>query len=136
MYRSILTEAFQQHVTPLAADVAAMGGTLADELDPSPFHHRHLHLHPPRLHLHCHVPPPPRTADIKAQLLDIDQRLKADNAIAIEVLQNTAGLTAQAVKDIAAKPAPAGLAGDAPPITTWADMLNIPPPPPPPSQPS
>eukprot|EP00899_Mesostigma_viride_P005038 jgi/Mesvir1/14535/Mv05227-RA.1 len=49
-------------------------------------------------------------------------RLK-DNAIAIEVLQNTAGLTAQAVKDIAAKPAPAGLAGDAPPITTWADML-------------
>eukprot|EP00899_Mesostigma_viride_P005433 jgi/Mesvir1/14891/Mv05496-RA.1 len=47
-----------------------------------------------------------------------------DNAIAIEVLQNTAGLTAQAVKDIAAKPAPAGLAGDAPPITTWADMLK------------
>eukprot|EP00899_Mesostigma_viride_P016808 jgi/Mesvir1/25128/Mv21586-RA.1 len=37
---------------------------------------------------------------------------------------NTAGLTAQAVKDIAAKPAPAGLAGDAPPITTWADMLK------------
>eukprot|EP00899_Mesostigma_viride_P011597 jgi/Mesvir1/20438/Mv12335-RA.1 len=36
----------------------------------------------------------------------------------------TAGLTAQAVKDIAAKPAPAGLAGDAPPITTWADMLK------------
>eukprot|EP00899_Mesostigma_viride_P015816 jgi/Mesvir1/24235/Mv10941-RA.1 len=30
----------------------------------------------------------------------------------------------QAVKDIAAKPAPAGLAGDAPPITTWADMLK------------
>eukprot|EP00899_Mesostigma_viride_P029469 jgi/Mesvir1/9707/Mv12181-RA.1 len=56
-------------------------------------------------------------------LRDIDQRLK-DNAIAIEVLQNTAGLTAQAVKDIAAKPAPAGLAGDAPPITTWADMLK------------
>eukprot|EP00899_Mesostigma_viride_P007999 jgi/Mesvir1/171/Mv13528-RA.1 len=52
-----------------------------------------------------------------------DQCLK-DNAIAIEVLQNTAGLTAQAVKDIAAKPAPAGLAGDAPPITTWADMLK------------
>eukprot|EP00899_Mesostigma_viride_P022800 jgi/Mesvir1/3704/Mv14990-RA.1 len=51
------------------------------------------------------------------------KRLK-DNAIAIEVLQNTAGLTAQAVKDIAAKPAPAGLAGDAPPITTWADMLK------------
>eukprot|EP00899_Mesostigma_viride_P021304 jgi/Mesvir1/29175/Mv13862-RA.1 len=50
-------------------------------------------------------------------------RLK-DNAIAIEVLQNTAGLTAQAVKDITAKPAPAGLAGDAPPITTWADMLK------------
>eukprot|EP00899_Mesostigma_viride_P016554 jgi/Mesvir1/248/Mv13590-RA.1 len=50
-------------------------------------------------------------------------RLK-NNAIAIEVLQNTAGLTAQAVKDIAAKPAPAGLAGDAPPITTWADMLK------------
>eukprot|EP00899_Mesostigma_viride_P025578 jgi/Mesvir1/6204/Mv00886-RA.1 len=58
-----------------------------------------------------------------AQLLDIDQRLQ-NNAIAIEVLQNTAGLTAQAVKDIAAKPAPAGLAGDAPPITTWADMLK------------
>eukprot|EP00899_Mesostigma_viride_P029443 jgi/Mesvir1/9684/Mv12165-RA.1 len=57
------------------------------------------------------------------KLRDIDQRLK-DNAIAIEVLQNTAGLTAQAVKDIAAKPAPAGLAGDAPPITTWADMLK------------
>eukprot|EP00899_Mesostigma_viride_P000809 jgi/Mesvir1/10729/Mv13803-RA.1 len=57
------------------------------------------------------------------ELRDIDQRLK-DNAIAIEVLQNTAGLTAQAVKDIAAKPAPAGLAGDAPPITTWADMLK------------
>eukprot|EP00899_Mesostigma_viride_P010008 jgi/Mesvir1/19008/Mv12776-RA.1 len=56
-------------------------------------------------------------------LRDIDQRLK-DNAIAIEVLQNTAGLTAQAVKDIAAKPASAGLAGDAPPITTWADMLK------------
>eukprot|EP00899_Mesostigma_viride_P029072 jgi/Mesvir1/934/Mv17492-RA.1 len=52
-----------------------------------------------------------------------DQRLK-DNAIAIEVLQNTAGLTTQAVKDIAAKPALAGLAGDAPPITTWADMLK------------
>eukprot|EP00899_Mesostigma_viride_P014050 jgi/Mesvir1/22646/Mv14081-RA.1 len=68
-----LNEALSQHVTPLAADVAA--------------------------------------------------RLK-DNAIAIEVLQNTAGLTAQAVKDIAAKPAPAGLAGDAPPITTWADMLK------------
>eukprot|EP00899_Mesostigma_viride_P026260 jgi/Mesvir1/6819/Mv09007-RA.1 len=50
-------------------------------------------------------------------------RLK-DNAIAIEVLQNTAGVTAQAVKDIAAKPAPAGLAGDAPPITTWTDMLK------------
>eukprot|EP00899_Mesostigma_viride_P017369 jgi/Mesvir1/25633/Mv01853-RA.1 len=60
---------------------------------------------------------------IAAELRDIDQRLK-DNAIAIEVLQNTAGLTAQAVKDIAAKPAPAGLAGDAPPITTWADMLK------------
>eukprot|EP00899_Mesostigma_viride_P022110 jgi/Mesvir1/3083/Mv21141-RA.1 len=55
----------------------------------------------------------------------IDQRsVSKDNAIAIEVLQNTAGLTAQAVKDIAAKPAPAGLAGDAPPITTWADMLK------------
>eukprot|EP00899_Mesostigma_viride_P014035 jgi/Mesvir1/22632/Mv14068-RA.1 len=62
-------------------------------------------------------------APIAADLRDIDQRLK-DNAIAIEVLQNTAGLTAQAVKDIAAKPAPAGLAGDAPPITAWADMLN------------
>eukprot|EP00899_Mesostigma_viride_P016375 jgi/Mesvir1/24739/Mv22002-RA.1 len=56
-------------------------------------------------------------------LLDIDQR-RQNNAIAIEVLQNTAGLTAQAVKDIAAKPAPAGLAGDAPPITTWADMQH------------
>eukprot|EP00899_Mesostigma_viride_P012150 jgi/Mesvir1/20936/Mv08007-RA.1 len=60
---------------------------------------------------------------LEEHLRDIDQRLK-DNAIAIEVLQNTAGLTAQAVKDIAAKPAPAGLAGDAPPITTWADMLK------------
>eukprot|EP00899_Mesostigma_viride_P013142 jgi/Mesvir1/21829/Mv04214-RA.1 len=65
----------------------------------------------------------PSSDSITAQLRDIDQRLK-DNAIAIEVLQNTAGLTAQAVKDIAAKPAPAGLAGDAPPITTWADMLK------------
>eukprot|EP00899_Mesostigma_viride_P025805 jgi/Mesvir1/6409/Mv19501-RA.1 len=61
---------------------------------------------------------------LEEHLRDIDQRLK-DNAIAIEVLQNTAGLTAQAVKDIAAKPAPAGLAGDAPPITTCrADMLK------------
>eukprot|EP00899_Mesostigma_viride_P021054 jgi/Mesvir1/28950/Mv17728-RA.1 len=76
--RSLLKEALEQHVAPIAADVA---------------------------------------------LRDIDQRLK-DNAIAIEVLQNTAGLTAQAVKDIAAKPASAGLAGDAPPITTWADMLK------------
>eukprot|EP00899_Mesostigma_viride_P008837 jgi/Mesvir1/17955/Mv13001-RA.1 len=58
-------------------------------------------------------------------LRDIDQRPSLrDNAIAIEVLQNTAGITAQAVKDIAAKPASAGLAGDAPPITTWADMLK------------
>eukprot|EP00899_Mesostigma_viride_P029431 jgi/Mesvir1/9673/Mv12156-RA.1 len=65
----------------------------------------------------------PSSDAITAQLRDIDQRLK-DNAIAIEVLQNTAGLTAQVVKDIAAKPAPAGLAGDAPPITTWADMLK------------
>eukprot|EP00899_Mesostigma_viride_P012759 jgi/Mesvir1/21484/Mv03934-RA.1 len=71
--RSLLKEALEQHVAPIAADVA------------------------PRL---------------------------KDNAIAIEVLQNTAGLTAQAVKDIAAKPASAGLAGDAPPITTWADMLK------------
>eukprot|EP00899_Mesostigma_viride_P019323 jgi/Mesvir1/27392/Mv07195-RA.1 len=64
-----------------------------------------------------------RNSAIAITLREIDQRLK-DNAIAIEVLQNTAGLTAQAVKDIAAKPAPAGLAGDAPPITTWADMLK------------
>eukprot|EP00899_Mesostigma_viride_P022538 jgi/Mesvir1/3469/Mv11962-RA.1 len=35
-----------------------------------------------------------------------------------------ARLTAQAVKDIAAKPAPAGPAGDAPPTQTWADMLK------------
>eukprot|EP00899_Mesostigma_viride_P007229 jgi/Mesvir1/16507/Mv10061-RA.1 len=54
----------------------------------------------------------------------VDHWFIKDNAIAIEVLQNTASLTAQAVKDIAAKPAPAGLAGDAPPITTWADMLK------------
>eukprot|EP00899_Mesostigma_viride_P029177 jgi/Mesvir1/9444/Mv09841-RA.1 len=54
----------------------------------------------------------------------LGNRLIKDNAIAIEVLQNTAGLTAQAVKDIAAKLAPAGLAGDAPPLTTWADMLK------------
>eukprot|EP00899_Mesostigma_viride_P004347 jgi/Mesvir1/13913/Mv16035-RA.1 len=31
---------------------------------------------------------------------------------------------AQAVKDIAAKPAPASPAGDAPPTQTWADMLK------------
>eukprot|EP00899_Mesostigma_viride_P003091 jgi/Mesvir1/12783/Mv22836-RA.1 len=44
----------------------------------------------------------------------------------VHVAQRVAavGLTAQAVKEIAAKPAPAGLAGDAPPITTWADMLK------------
>eukprot|EP00899_Mesostigma_viride_P016561 jgi/Mesvir1/24906/Mv14012-RA.1 len=111
---------------PRRNHVAAIGGTLTAELPLDPLH-RHLH------HLHRHLdppssppPPPPCTSTsdaITAQLRDIDQRLK-DNAIAIEVLQNTAGLTAQAVKDIAAKPAPAGLAGDAPPITTWADMLK------------
>eukprot|EP00899_Mesostigma_viride_P000043 jgi/Mesvir1/10039/Mv20032-RA.1 len=118
--RSLLKkEALEQHVAPIAADVAVMGGTLAAEAPP-PLHHLHCHLHSRSL-----PPPPPPctpTSDaITAQLRDIDQRLK-DNAIAIEVLQNTAGLTAQAVKDIAAKPAPAGLAGDAPPITTWADI--------------
>eukprot|EP00899_Mesostigma_viride_P015958 jgi/Mesvir1/24363/Mv11036-RA.1 len=38
--------------------------------------------------------------------------------------QHVAPIAADAVKDIAAKPAPAGLAGDAPPLTTWADMLK------------
>ncbi len=61
------------------------------------------------------------TADIKAQLLDLDQRLQA-TANALESLHDTAGLTAQAVKDIAAQPAPAGPAGDAP--STWADLLK------------
>eukprot|EP00899_Mesostigma_viride_P028528 jgi/Mesvir1/8860/Mv02756-RA.1 len=116
--RSLLKEALEQHVAPIAADVAAMGSTLAAEL--------------PLLStistststlLASSTATTPTSAAITAQLRDIDQRLK-DNAIAIEVLQNTAGLTAQAVKDIAAKPAPAGLAGDAPPLTTWADMLK------------
>eukprot|EP00899_Mesostigma_viride_P012608 jgi/Mesvir1/21348/Mv20838-RA.1 len=99
-------------------DVAAMGSTLAAELpllSTIPTATATL--------LASSTATTPTSDAITAQLREIDQRLK-DNAIAIEVLQNTAGLTAQAVKDIAAKPAPAGLAGDAPPITTWADMLK------------
>eukprot|EP00899_Mesostigma_viride_P014194 jgi/Mesvir1/22776/Mv14166-RA.1 len=108
--RSLLKEALEQHVAPIAAAVAAMGSTLAAEL--------------PLLStistatstlLASSTATIPSSDFITAQLRDIDQRLK-DNAIAIEVLQNTAGLTAQAVKDIAAKPASAGLAGDAPPV--------------------
>eukprot|EP00899_Mesostigma_viride_P028969 jgi/Mesvir1/9257/Mv03123-RA.1 len=120
--RSLLQKALEQHVAPIAEDVAVMGSTLAAELPllstatstistaTSTLLASSIHRHHPHLRRH-----------ITAQLREIDQRLK-DNAIAIEVLQNTAGLTAQAVKDIAAKPAPPGLAGDAPPITTWADM--------------
>eukprot|EP00899_Mesostigma_viride_P008301 jgi/Mesvir1/17472/Mv26487-RA.1 len=113
--RSLLKEALEQHVAPIAADVAAMGSTLAAELPT---------ISTATSTLLASSTATTTTSDaITAQLRDIDQRLQ-DNAIAIEVLQNTAGLTAQAVKDIAAKPAPAGLAGDAPPITTWADMLK------------
>eukprot|EP00899_Mesostigma_viride_P019038 jgi/Mesvir1/27135/Mv20806-RA.1 len=108
--RSILTEAFQQHVTPLAADVAAMGGTLAAELP---------HISAAAASTSTAISA--STADIKAQLLDLDQRLQA-TANALESLHDTAGLTAQAVKDIAAQPASAGPAGDAP--STWADLLK------------
>eukprot|EP00899_Mesostigma_viride_P010116 jgi/Mesvir1/19105/Mv24222-RA.1 len=108
--RSLLKEALEQHVAPIAADVAAMGSTqLAAELpllSTIPTATATL--------LASSTATTPTSDAITAQLREIDQRLK-DNAIAIEVLQNTAGLTAQAVKDIAAKPAPAGLAGDAPP---------------------
>eukprot|EP00899_Mesostigma_viride_P018124 jgi/Mesvir1/26312/Mv22495-RA.1 len=52
------------------------------------------------------------------------QDSKLISSLCTEHSPHRRGLTAQAVKDIAAKPAPAGLAGDAPPITTWADMLK------------
>eukprot|EP00899_Mesostigma_viride_P009993 jgi/Mesvir1/18996/Mv25788-RA.1 len=118
--RSILMEAFQQHVTPLAADVPAMGGPLAAEL-------RHLTATSTAISA--------STAAIKAQLLDLDQRLQA-TATALESLHDTAGLTAQAVKDIAAQPAPAAWPGrrcslDPPHGRT---SLSSTPPPPPPSR--
>eukprot|EP00899_Mesostigma_viride_P026102 jgi/Mesvir1/6677/Mv08906-RA.1 len=124
--RSLLKEALEQHVAPIAADVAAMGSTLAAEL---PLLSTISTATSTLLASSTAAIPSSEvetrdSSSITAQLRDIDQRLK-DNAIAIEVLQNTAGLTArQAVKDIAAKPASAGPAGDAPPLTTWADMLK------------
>eukprot|EP00899_Mesostigma_viride_P001200 jgi/Mesvir1/11080/Mv09870-RA.1 len=122
--RSLLKEALEQHVAPIAADVAAIGGTLTAELPLLSTATSTISTATSTLLASSTATATTSTsAAITAQLRDIDQRLK-DNAIAIEVLQNTAGLTAQAVKDIAAKPAPAGLAGDAPPITTWADMLK------------
>eukprot|EP00899_Mesostigma_viride_P017096 jgi/Mesvir1/25388/Mv01427-RA.1 len=120
--RSLLKEALEQHVAPIAADVAVMGSTLAAELPLLSTATSTISTATSTL-LASSTATPSTSDAITAQLRDIDQRLK-DNAIAIEVLQNTAGLTAQAVKDIAAKPASAGLAGDAPPITTWADMLK------------
>eukprot|EP00899_Mesostigma_viride_P016500 jgi/Mesvir1/24851/Mv22087-RA.1 len=120
--RSLLKEALEQHVAPIAADVAVMGSTLAAELPLLSTATSTISTATSTL-LASSTATTSTSDAITAQLRDIDQRLK-DNAIAIEVLQNTAGLTAQAVKDIAAKPASAGLAGDAPPITTWADMLK------------
>eukprot|EP00899_Mesostigma_viride_P014916 jgi/Mesvir1/23425/Mv21110-RA.1 len=120
--RSLLKEALEEHVDPIAADVAAIGGTLTAELPLLSTATSTISTATSTL-LASSTATTSTSDAITAQLRDIDQRLK-DNAIAIEVLQNTAGLTAQAVKDIAAKPAPAGLAGDAPPITTWADMLK------------
>eukprot|EP00899_Mesostigma_viride_P017892 jgi/Mesvir1/26103/Mv06822-RA.1 len=120
--RSLLKEVLEEHVDPIAADVAAIGGTLTAELPLLSTATSTISTATSTL-LASSTATTSTSDAITAQLRDIDQRLK-DNAIAIEVLQNTAGLTAQAVKDIAAKPAPAGLAGDAPPITTWADMLK------------
>eukprot|EP00899_Mesostigma_viride_P012556 jgi/Mesvir1/21300/Mv21691-RA.1 len=120
--RSLLKEALEQHVAPIAADVAVMGSTLAAELPLLSTATSTISTATSTL-LASSTATTSTSDAITAQLRDIDQRLK-DNAIALEVLQNTAGLTAQAVKDIAAKPASAGLAGDAPPITTWADMLK------------
>eukprot|EP00899_Mesostigma_viride_P001569 jgi/Mesvir1/11412/Mv07775-RA.1 len=120
--RSLLKEALEQHVAPIAADVAVMGSTLAAELPLLSTATSTISTATSTL-LASSTATTSTSDAITAQLRDIDQRLK-DDAIAIEVLQNTAGLTAQAVKDIAAKPASAGLAGDAPPITTWADMLK------------
>eukprot|EP00899_Mesostigma_viride_P022381 jgi/Mesvir1/3327/Mv13712-RA.1 len=117
--RSLLKEVLEEHVDPIAADVAAIGGTLTAELPLLSTATSTISTATSTL-LASSTATTSTSDAITAQLRDIDQRLK-DNAIAIEVLQNTAGLTAQAVKDIAARPAGAG---DAPPITTWADMLK------------
>eukprot|EP00899_Mesostigma_viride_P025149 jgi/Mesvir1/5819/Mv03745-RA.1 len=108
--RSLLKEALEQHVAPIAADVAVMGSTLAAELPLLPTSTSTISTATSTL-LASSTATTSTSDAITAQLHDIDQRLK-DNAIAIEVLQNTAGLTArQAVKDIAAKPLSLGWPG-------------------------
>eukprot|EP00899_Mesostigma_viride_P006801 jgi/Mesvir1/16121/Mv08406-RA.1 len=122
--RSLLQEALEQHVAPIAADVAAMGSTLAAELPLLSTATSTISTATSTL-LASSTATTSTSDAITAQLRDIDQRLK-DNAIAIEVLQNTAGLTAQAVKDIAA-PSQPRLAWPAmllPSPPAWADMLK------------
>eukprot|EP00899_Mesostigma_viride_P014890 jgi/Mesvir1/23401/Mv21094-RA.1 len=90
--RSLLQEALEQHVAPIAADVAVMGSTLAAELPLLSTATSTISTATSTL-LASSTTTTSTSDAITAQLRDIDQRLK-DNAIAIEVLQNTAGLTA------------------------------------------